>query len=116
MARVPGCVEYDDPVGTDQVDPEAAGPGGDQEQVDRRVGVEGVDEPLPLQGRGTAVKPVVAHTQPPPVLRDKTVTGQRLAVTGQRSAVTDQRSEVSDYRSAVTSLTGTLEGFAKLKP
>ena len=102
MARVPGCVEYDDPVGTDQVDPEAAGPGGDQEQVDRRVGVEGVDEPLPLQGRGTAVKPVVAHTQPPPVLRDKTVTGQRLAVTGQRSAVTVQRSAVTGQRSEVS--------------
>ena len=65
MTWVPARVEDDDPVGAHQVDPEAAGPGAHQEQLDPVTRVEARDEPLPLQGAGAAVQPVVGVPRHP---------------------------------------------------
>ena len=55
MARVPGCIEYDDTVGANQVDPQTAGSGGDQEELDFGVGVKVVDQFFSVQRAGAAV-------------------------------------------------------------
>ena len=71
MARVPGGVKDDDPIGAHQVNAEAARPGGHQEKLDGGVGVEAVDEPLPLQGARAPVQTVVVHPLPPSRLNGK---------------------------------------------
>ena len=59
MTRVPGSVKDDDPVGPDEVDPKASGSGGHEEELDLGVGVEAVDEALPLQGACASIKSVI---------------------------------------------------------
>ena len=49
MTRIPGGVKDDNTIGSDEVDSETSGSGGNQEQLDRGVRVEVVDQSLPLQ-------------------------------------------------------------------
>ena len=55
MARVPGCIEYDNTIGANQIHPETSSSGGDQEELDFGVGVEVVDQFFSLQRAGATV-------------------------------------------------------------
>ena len=65
MTRVPGSVKDDDPVGPDEVDAEASGSGGHEEELDLGVGVEAVDEALPLQGACASIESVIGLSVDP---------------------------------------------------
>ena len=71
MTRIPRGIKYDNSVSSDQVDPQAASSGRHKEQHDLWVGVELVDEPLPLLGTCAAVKAIIVYSGLPVILKNK---------------------------------------------
>ena len=72
MARVPGCIEDDNTIGTNQVYPQTSSSGGDQEELDFGVGVKVVDQFFSVQRAGAAVQSVVVDTSDPGILTQET--------------------------------------------
>ena len=68
VAGVPGGVEDDDTIGSNQIHPQTASSGGHQEELDFGVGVEVVDQFLSVQGAGAAVQSVVIDSGDPGIL------------------------------------------------
>ena len=68
MARIPGCIEYNNTIGANKIHPQTSGSGGDQEQLDFVVGVEVVDEFFSVQRAGAAVQSVVIDSSNPGIL------------------------------------------------
>ena len=55
MARVPGCIEYNNTIGANKIHSQTSSSGGDQEQFDFGVRVEVLDKFFSVQRAGTAV-------------------------------------------------------------
>ena len=65
MTRVPRSVKDDDPVGPNEVDPKTSRSSGHEEELDLGVGVEAVDEALPLQGACASIESVIGFAIDP---------------------------------------------------
>ena len=71
MARVPGCIEYNNTIGANKIHSQTSSSGGDQEELDFIVGVKVVDQFFSVQRACAAVQSVVIDSSDPGILNKR---------------------------------------------
>ena len=69
MTWVPRSIKYDNSVSSNKIDSQTPSPGGHEEQLDRHVGIEAIDQPLSFHSTSATIQSVVRLSWDPGLLK-----------------------------------------------